>query len=145
MSIIVRKARSGELPQILALIDSAELPTAGVREHLSHFVVAEEESLLLGTVGMEIYETVGLLRSLAVAPNIRGSGLGTRLVNFVLEIARENKLDAVYLLTTTADGYFPRFGFERVSRGEVDSRLHASEELRGACPQSAVCMKLLLG
>jgi amino-acid N-acetyltransferase len=144
VSVTIRKARAGELSKMLTLIEHAELPAAGVQDHLSHFLVAEDENGLLGTVGLEVYERVGLLRSLAVNSNIRRKGLGARLVESVLDLAREKKLEAVYLLTTTAAGYFPRFGFESISRGEVDPRLNASEELRGVCPQSAVCMKLRL-
>jgi amino-acid N-acetyltransferase len=128
----------------MILIDQAELPTAGVQDHVSHFLVAVDENRLLGTVGIEIYESVGLLRSLAVTSDVRGKGLGSRLVESVLDVAREKKLNTIYLLTTTADEYFPRFGFERIARGEIDARLQASEELRGACPRSAVCMKLQL-
>ena len=46
------------------------------------------------------------------------------------------------LLTSTADGWFPRFGFERISRDAAPASLHASEEFRGACPASAVVMRL---
>jgi amino-acid N-acetyltransferase len=144
VSVVVRKARAEELSTMLQLIERAELPVAGVKENLCNFLVAEGENGLIGTVGLEVYEQVGLLRSLAVESGIRGKGLGVRLVDSVLGMARERNLDAVYLLTTTADKYFPRFGFETIPREEVDSRLSPSEELRGACPQSAVCMKLQL-
>ena len=46
------------------------------------------------------------------------------------------------LLTSTADAWFPRFGFERISRDAAPASLHASEEFRGACPASAVVMRL---
>ena len=50
----------------------------------------------------------------------------------------------MYLLTTTAEDYFPRFGFEVIDRSEADERLKESAEFRGACPDSAVCMRLSL-
>jgi amino-acid N-acetyltransferase len=46
----------------------------------------------------------------------------------------------VYLLTTTAHAYFPRFGFTRVARDEVAPAVRESEEFRGACPDTAVAM-----
>ena len=68
--------------------------------------------------------------------------MGSALVAHLLIEATSQKLRAVYLLTTTADAYFPRFGFETIERSELDPALQASEELRGACPDTAVCMRL---
>ncbi|MCI0572486.1 MAG: hypothetical protein L0Y66_17160 [Myxococcaceae bacterium] len=51
----------------------------------------------------------------------------------------------LYLLTTTAAESFPRFGFTHVDRSSLPPELHASEELRGACPASAVVMKRHIG
>jgi amino-acid N-acetyltransferase len=43
----------------------------------------------------------------------------------------------VALLTETADGYFERFGFDRVDREQLPSAVSASPELSGACPDTA--------
>ena len=64
------------------------------------------------------------------------------LVERLLETAPARGVSVMYLLTTTAADYFPRFGFEPIPREQADSRLQASEEFRGACPDSAVCMRL---
>ena len=144
MSFLVRPAKKEELEGLTNLLDRLELPQAGVREHFSNFLVAESEGRVLGAVGLEIYDKVALLRSLAVDPNEQGSGIGACLVEAVLSKAETARLEAVYLLTTTADRYFPRFGFETIGRDQMDPRLAASEELRGACPRSAICMKLVL-
>lgn len=66
--------------------------------------------------------------------------MGKLLVERLLETARARGVSAMYLLTTTADKYFPRFGFEPIPRDQADSRLQASEEFLGACPDAAVCM-----
>ncbi len=142
MSFLIRPARKGDFEGLTKLLDRLELPQAGVREHFSNFLVAESAGRVLGAVGLEIYDKVGLLRSLAVEPDEQGSGIGASLVESVLSRAERERLEAVYLLTTTADRYFPRFGFETLEREEMDPRLAASEELRGACPKSAICMKL---
>lgn len=129
-----------EVPQILALLEEADLPVAGVEDHVESFLVAREDHGLLGCVGLEIYGDVGLLRSLVVRPITRGGGVGKLLIEALFETARERKLTALYLLTTSAAEYFPRFGFDVIAREDADSRLFASEEFRGACPESAVCM-----
>jgi len=48
---------------------------------------------------------------------------------------------ALYLLTTTAEEYFPSFGFEKVERSSVPAELNDSAELKGACPASATVMR----
>jgi N-acetylglutamate synthase-like GNAT family acetyltransferase len=91
-----------------------------------------------------VYETSGLLRSVAVACALRRSGAGRALVADRLADARERGLDTVYLLTTTAADYFRGLGFAPTLREEVPAVLAASPELSGACPASATCMVLRL-
>jgi len=93
---------------------------------------------------VEVYGAAGLLRSVAVHPGQRGTGLGQALTRAAADLARGAGVEELYLLTTTAEGFFPRLGFERVERGELPAALGASAELRGACPASAVAMRLRL-
>ena len=55
-----------------------------------------------------------------------------------------NGITTVVLLTTTAEDYFPRFGFERTDRSVVPEEVRESAEFRGACPASATVMQLVL-
>ena len=107
-------------------------------------LVAHDGECLVGSVGLECYEDVGILRSLAVTSETRGSGLGTRLVEELFALAREEGPRELYLLTTTAENYFPRFGFEIIPREQADPRLRASREFQDACPESAICMRRTL-
>lgn len=140
MTSVIEAAKREELPRILELLEEADLPVAGV-DDVESFLVAREEEGVVGCIGLEAYDDVALLRSLVVRAQTRGSGLGRLLVERLLELASERGVRSVYLLTTTADEYFPRFGFERIPREEADPRLQASQEFRGACPDSAVCMR----
>jgi amino-acid N-acetyltransferase len=90
---------------------------------------------------MERYGDGGLLRSVAVAAAWRGSGIGRALVDRVLDEGRAAGIKDVYLLTTTAEHYFPRLGFACVSRDSVPAAVRASAEFTGACPASAVVMR----
>jgi amino-acid N-acetyltransferase len=90
---------------------------------------------------MERYGDSGLLRSVAVTQEWRGTGVGRTLVDRVLEEGRTAGVREVYLLTTTAEHYFPRLGFVCVDRECVPAALHASAEFTGACPASAVVMR----
>ena len=141
----IRKARSADLPAVESLLSRSNLPVDGVRDHFGDFIVAEGSNGIEGAVGLEKYESVALLRSAVVAPAYRGSGVGRRLVEQLLERAQEDGIDELYLLTTTAEKYFPRFGFEATTRAAVPNELKASAEFRGACPDTAVVMKRRLG
>jgi len=93
---------------------------------------------------VEVYGQAGLLRSVVVEAGRRGEGLGERLTKAALELARQRGVRTVYLLTTTASHFFPRFGFTAIPRAELDPALTQSEELRGACPASALAMRATL-
>ncbi len=139
-----RNARSGDLSDVLALLRKAELPSAGVAEKFSDFFVAEQDGRLIGVAGLEIYRSSALLRSVAVEDEWRGSGVGGRLIDLALEKGRARGLEDVFLLTTTAEHYFPRFGFACVTREAVSQDVKASMEFQGACPASAVVMRRYL-
>ncbi|MCM2270104.1 MAG: arsenic resistance N-acetyltransferase ArsN2 [Thermoanaerobaculia bacterium] len=141
-SLSIAAASSEELAALLALLAEAGLPTAGVAAHLDAALVVRDGDRLLGCVALELYGDEALLRSLAVAPTARGQGLGERLTAAALELAETRGARRVWLLTTTAQKFFPRFGFLEVTRDELPAALAASEELRGACPASAVVMGL---
>lgn len=142
MTFAVDAARGEDLPRLFELLAGADLPTAGFAEHLGTALVARDGERLVGCVALESYGDEALLRSLVVAPAARGTGLGERLTAAALELARERGARRVWLLTTTAERFFPRFGFRRVERSALPPALDASAELRGACPASAVAMRL---
>lgn len=137
----VRPATQADWPAIEALLRGHGLPLQGAREHLEGFLVAVDGQRLLGCAGVEAHGDVGLLRSVAVAPEHRGRGLGAALVGAALAEAARRGLAGPYLLTTTAEAWFPRWGFERIDTADAPAALRASAEFRGACPASAVCMR----
>lgn len=141
----IRRATKSDLPAVEELLVASDLPTDGVRDNFSSFVVADDDGTIAGAVGLEKYGSCALLRSAVVTPDHRGSGVGRRLVEQLLERAEEAGVDEIYLLTTTAEDYFPRFGFTRTSRSAVPAALKASAEFRGACPETAVVMTRRIG
>jgi amino-acid N-acetyltransferase len=138
----IRPATPQDWPAIEQLLTARELPTAGARDHLDGFLLCEEGTSLVGCAAMERYGDLGLLRSVAVTEAVAGAGVGGDLVRAALGRARSQGIRKVSLLTTTAADYFPRFGFRAISRDALPSALAGSEELRGACPASAVAMQL---
>jgi amino-acid N-acetyltransferase len=139
--VLLRDAQPPDLPAVLALLGGAHLPTAGVADTLPHFVIAEDGGRVVGAVGLELYGASALLRSAAVEEGWQGCGVGRALIDRALKIARDRGIADVFLLTTTAEHYFPRFGFACVPRDAVNREVQASVEFREACPASAVVMR----
>jgi amino-acid N-acetyltransferase len=140
--VVLRSATSSDLGAVSGLLEESGLTTAGVAEHLDRFVIAEGEGRLVGVAGLEAHGREGVLRSVAVHSAFRGRGLGERLTGQVLEEAHGMGLRCLYLLTTTAESYFPRHGFRRIARDEASPEVQRSVEFREACPASAVAMVL---
>jgi amino-acid N-acetyltransferase len=120
------------------------LTRAGIAADVAHFFLARGRDPLLpvaGAVGLEFYGEYALLRSLAVAREYRGRGLGRRLVARALEAAAGRGAREVYLLTVTAQSFFERLGFTAAAREDVPAPLRQSLEFREVCPASAAVMK----
>lgn len=142
--VALRSARPADQGAIETLLSRLELPTAGVAEWLDRFLVAEHEGAIVGAAGVELYGDGALLRSVAVDPAWRGSGVARALVDRALDVAQTAGAREIFLLTTTAEHYFPRLGFACISRDDVPAPVQTSVEFRGACPASAVAMRRTL-
>lgn len=141
MTATIRLATPGDFAGVVRLLEAADLPTAGLKPSLPDFLVAEEGRRVVGAIGLEITGDCALLRSAVVDAERRGAGLGRDLVESVLDRAGNRGVREVYLLTTTAERFFPRFGFARIPRDVVPAAVRSSEEFRGACPDSAIAMR----
>ena len=124
--------------------DVLELPLEGVPESLAGFVVAEDGGRVIGVAGIEDCGEYGLLRSAAVDSAARSRGVGRAMVERLITDARSDSRKALFLLTNTAEGYFPAFGFEEISRDDVPGPIRATREFSDACPASATVMRLEL-
>lgn len=145
-AVSIRPADGGDLAAVLELLRECDLPAAdlGLQFGAQYVVAQTPQGSLIAVAGIEEYGRCGLLRSVAVAGPWRGLGLGEQLSRERLAWAQRNGLEEVFLLTTTAAGYWPRFGFQEVSRDSVPEALQASAEWRGACPASATVMRVAL-
>lgn len=134
-------ASPADYDAVVGLLSALALPHADLTpEHLRTFLVVREGGQIVATGGLEVYPDGGLLRSLAVDPALQGTGLGHRLVEAIEEAARLEGLPALYLLTTTAEGFFARLGWQPIPRHEVPEGVRASSEFAALCPASAACL-----
>ena len=136
----VRPAMVTDLAAIERLLTASGLPLDGVRDALDGFAVAQADNDLVGVAGLEVCCDNALLRSVAVAPEWRSHGLGRALVTRVISDAEARGIRALYLLTTTAERYFPTFGFRQITRDDVPDDVRGTAEFQSACPASATVM-----
>jgi amino-acid N-acetyltransferase len=97
---------------------------------------------LVGTVGIEIIGEIGLFRSLAVLPELRGRQIGQDLWERIRDEASRRGIRRLYLLTTTAERLFERWGFQRVERAAVPEAIRGTAEFTSLCPSTAAVMAL---
>lgn len=139
----IRPARSEDLESVRRLLGDAGLPVEGLETGFDDgYVVALVDGEIVGAEGIERWGDCGLLRSAVVGRAWQGRGVGDALTRERLSWARARGLRALYLLTTTAEDYFPRFGFRRVRREDVPAEVRRSAEFVSACPASAVVLAL---
>ena len=137
----IEKARPDDVEDVVRLLEQNQLPVDGLRDRLATTLVARHNGGVVGSAALEIYPEGALLRSVAVAPRSQGRGLGRELTEAAIRLAQELRAPAMYLLTTTADDYFPRFGFERIDRADVPATVQTSVEFTSACCASATVMR----
>lgn len=141
--VTFRRAMAADLPNVRALLERCALPTDDLREaHLDRFFVCHAGDRLAGVVGIEVLDDIGLLRSLAVAADLRNRQVGHRLWTHAHADALRRGIRCLYLLTTTAEGLFSRWGFRRVAREIVPDADRATTEYGALCPSTATVMAL---
>ena len=140
------QASPDELPAVKALLERCGLPAADLTPaHLEHFILGRAGARIIGTVGLEPLGQVALLRSLAVEPNLRGRRVGHELWARARDHAAASGIRRLYLLTTTAEALFGRWGFHRVPRDQVPEIVRTTTQFSGMCPDTAVVMTRELG
>jgi amino-acid N-acetyltransferase len=144
----VRRARPADAAAIHALVaDYAEqgllLPRTEdeIRAHADHFLVATQRKKLLGCVALKPYgAALAEIRSLAVAPEARGNGLGARLLRFALAKARRSGFARVFAVTHAAE-FFAQQGFTITRRHLIPEKI--ARDCHG-CPKERTCKLIAL-
>ena len=138
--IEILEGTAAEFPAVEALLSQAGLPLDGLRQS-GRLMVARKDGRIVGAAALEAYEEGVLLRSVVVAEELRKSRIGQRLTYAALAAASTMGHRSAYLLTTTAGGFFNRFGFAAIDRAEVPDDVKQSVEFTSACPASVLVMR----
>lgn len=133
MSFVVRRARTSDVPAIQELIE----PLVQQRillgkervvfyESVQEFLVAVDEAdAVIGCGALHVmWEDLGEVRTLAVAPDWLGRGVGHALLDRLEEEARALGLSRLFCLTFEVE-FFGRHGFEAVSDQVVDPEVYS--------------------
>jgi amino-acid N-acetyltransferase len=144
MMLALRPADLADLAACRGLVDACGLPLGGLEHGFPGGYVVAADEILVGCAGVELYGEAGLLRSVAVAAEARGLGLGEQLTRDRVAYARAMRLGSLWLLTTTAPAYFSRLGFAPIDRTAAPESVRRCAEFADVCPASATCMRLLL-
>jgi amino-acid N-acetyltransferase len=129
------------LAAAIALLKGAALPTEDLTDaHCEDFYFAGAAATPTGLVGLEVFGDVALLRSLVVAPGLRGAGEGTALLRHAETAARARGVRELYLLTTTAENFFAQHGYVRTARDAAPAAIRTTREFAGICPASSAFM-----
>ena len=140
----IRRAAENEYRAIIHLLASNALPTADIYEKNISLFVGVVENEIVATIGIEQYDDVALLRSLCVKDEFKNKKLGIQMLLHLFAFCEKEKIKTLYLLTTTAEHYFVRYGFEKITRDETPQTIQQTREFQDICPSSAIIMKLEL-
>jgi len=141
----LRQASQKDWEVIEALLMESGLPVDDLgTDNLNRFLVAEDGGKLVGLIGLQLYGTIGLLRSLVVARDARKLGLGGKLIGALESAAQAAGATELWLLTIDAENFFERHGFEIMTRDAAPASIQQTEEFSDLCPGTAYLMRKVM-
>ncbi len=134
MNLVVRRARTADVPAIKALVDiyagsgrkllAKELVT--LYEDVADFRVADLDGAVVGCGALHVlWADLGEIRTLAVHPEHVGKRIGEKLLLELIATARELGLSRLFALTFHTD-FFARHGFVEIDGLPVDADTYAA-------------------
>jgi len=143
---MIRPAKMGDAEAIGRLINyyaerglMLHRSLESIYESLRDFTVCQQGRELIGCVALVLsWKDLGEIRSLAVAEDYRGKGVGGELLLGALDEARQLELKRVFALTYEP-AFFQKFGFREVDKNTLPTKvwkdcIH--------CPQADHCQEV---
>lgn len=128
---------SDNLGELRDALTASGLPVADLAEPGRTFFRFDDDAGLVGYAGVEGQGADRLLRSLLVATDRRGGGLGRAMLAVLEARARELGVARLHLLTNTAAPFFAANGYAAVDRARAPAPIAASREFATLCPATA--------
>ncbi|WP_197508208.1 MULTISPECIES: amino-acid N-acetyltransferase [unclassified Mycobacterium] len=127
---VVRRASTSDVPAIKRLVDVyagkilLEKNLVTLYEAVQEFWVAELDGELVGCGALHVlWADLGEVRTVAVHPKVRGTGVGHLLVERLLDVARDLHLRRIFVLTFEVD-FFGKHGFEEIDGTPVTAEVY---------------------
>lgn len=140
-SLTLEPAGATEREYVETLLREHDLPTADLGAALQFLAIAYLGDDRVGIGGVEPHGTDGLLRSVVVESDRQGEGIGAALCAALEDAARDDGIQTLYLLTTTAAPFFESQGYTEIPRSDASASVRESTEFEELCPSSATCMR----
>ena len=140
MNLKIQPAKKENLYEIANLLSDNQLPTVDICDDSVKLFVGVISNEIIGIIGIEKYKHTGLLRSLAVKDLYKNREIGKKLVKQIFNFCIFENIEELYLLTTTAEKYFDKLGFQKIDRLKVPDVVKQTREFKDICPLSAVVM-----
>lgn len=131
----------GDFATVFELLNEAELDYSDLKQPVIRLFQFVENGRVTAVGGLEIRDGQALLRSVGVKKELQGRGLGKRLVAQIEKAASQSGIQSLYLLTTTASGFFQSLDYRTIHRDDFAAPLKQTAQFAGLCPASAICMK----
>ncbi|ATQ27547.1 amino-acid N-acetyltransferase [Rhodococcus ruber] len=129
--IVVRRARTGDIPEIKRLVDIyagkilLEKNLVTLYESVQEFWVAETAGTVVGCGALHVlWSDLGEIRTVAVDPRVKGRGVGHLVVSHLIDVARDLELERLFVLTFEVE-FFGRHGFTEIDGTPVTAEVYA--------------------
>ena len=140
-TIQYQKAVPADFTALTGLLSTHKLPVKDIDKDLPHFILAKKDDQLVGSIGVEKYGSIGLLRSLSTDALFQQQGIASRLLEELIALCQSEGIQSLYLLTETAKDFFEKRGFTIAERELAPESIRNSSEFSELCPSTAVLMK----
>lgn len=124
------EAHAGDLPALTAFLTAQGLLVPGALAAGARYWLATDLAGPALSTGLEFQGPAALLRSVAVRPDLRGTGAARRLIERVLAAAADAGVRTVYLFSTGAGPFWERQGFHEVPVDEAAVALSDTPQVR---------------
>lgn len=127
--------------KLIALLQKSNLPESDIKIDDKHLFFGSFNNInLTATIGIEIYGTNALLRSLAVVDSERGNGLGKAMVKYLEDYSKDKNIKKLFLLTNTAEKFFLSIGYKICDRKNAPKEIKSTAQFSDLCPSSSSFM-----
>ena len=130
--IEIRPARTSDIKGIRTLIDAFALQrrllnkeTVTLYESVQEFTVAVEDGVVVGCGALHIlWEDLAEVRTVAVAEHLHGKGVGRKILESIIDRAKEIGVERIFCLTFETD-FFGSLGFKEIQGTPVEPEVYA--------------------